>query len=463
MQSSREILDALWQGTGLPQAESPLELSGDEPALPSSFRIGAAAQASIAAATLATAEIWRLRTGRTQTASVAMLHAAMAFHSGAYLRVDGAAPPDPWDAIAGAYLCGDGRWVRLHTNFPHHRDGILKLLGCANLREAVAAALRDWGAEQFETAATAAGMVVAALRSFAEWDAHPHAPVIAAQPLLHLERIGDAPPTPLPPAGPRPLSGLRVLDLTRVLAGPVCARTLAAHGADVLRITGAHLPSLGHAEIDVGRGKLQAALDLRDAGDQDRLRALVAGADVFSQGYRPGTLAARGFAPEALAAIKPGIVCVSLSAYGWTGPWGGKRGFDSLVQAATGINQAEAEAFGTPGTPRPLPCQAIDHATGYLMALGAQACLLRRATEGGSWHVRVSLARTGHWLRSLGRLTDGFSVAAPKAAEYPDLMESELGDFGVLAALRHAGHLSETPPFFARPAAALGAHSAIWP
>ena len=387
----------------------------------------------------------------------------MAFNSGAYLRVDGAPPPDPWDAIAGAYLCGDGRWVRLHTNFPHHRDGILKLLGCANTREAVAAALKNWHAEQFETAATAAGMVVAALRSFGEWDAHPHAPVIAAQPLLQIERIGDAPPTPLPLAGQRPLSGMRVLDLTRVLAGPVCGRTLAAHGADVLRITGAHLPSLGQGEIDVGRGKLQAALDLRNEGDQDRLRALVADADIFSQGYRPGTLAARGFSPETLAALKPGIVCVSLSAYGWSGPWGGKRGFDSLVQAATGINMAEAEAFGAPENPRPLPCQAIDHATGYLMALGAQACLIRRAQEGGSWHVRVSLARTGHWLRNLGRLPNGFSVPMPAAADHPALMETSASRFGSLTALRHAGQLSETPPFFTRPAAPLGEHPAAWP
>ena len=353
--------------------------------------------------------------------------------------------------------------MRLHTNFPHHRDGILKLLGCANTRDAVAAALKNWHAEQFETAATAAGMVVAAVRNFAEWDAHPHAAVIAAQPLMQIERIGDAPPTLLPPAGPRPLSGIRVLDLTRVLAGPVCGRTLAAHGADVLRITGGHLPSLGQGEIDVGRGKLQAALDLRDPGDQDRLRALVARADIFSQGYRPGTIAARGFAPEALAAINPGIVCVSLSAYGWTGPWGGKRGFDSLVQAATGINMAEAEAFGTPEAPRPLPCQAIDHATGYLMALGAQACLLRRAVEGGSWHVRVSLARTGHWLRGLGRLADGFSATTPAAADYPDFMEAVASDFGSLTALRHAGQLSDTPPLFVHPPVRLGTHAAVWP
>jgi len=464
MLTSRDILNDLWRLVGLPPAApGAIALSGAEPALPSSFRIGAAAQASISAVTLAAAEIWRRRTGQAQAASVDMRHAALEFRSGNYLLVDGATPPDPWDAIAGAYICGDGRYVRLHTNFPHHRDGVLKLLGCAYTRDAVAAALLGWEAEAFETAATQAGLVVAAMRDFAQWDAHPHAPFIAAQPVITLERIGDAPPIPLPPAGARPLSGLRALDLTRVIAGPVCGRVLAAHGADVLRITGPHLPSLGHAEIDVGRGKLQAALDLRTQADRATLRGLIGAADIFTQGYRPGTLAARGFGPLDVAALKPGIVYVSLSAYGEVGPWAGKRGFDSLVQTATGINLAEGEAAGTPGKPRVLPCQALDHASGYLLALGALAGLLRRAEEGGSWRVGVSLAGTGHWLRGLGRLADGFTAPDPAIADLPDLLAQMPSDFGTLTAMRHAGQLAATPPFWTRPAAKLGSHPAQWP
>ena len=451
MLTSRDILNDLWRLVGLPPAAADaIALSGAEPALPSSFRVGAAAQASIGAVTLAAAEIWRRRTGHAQAASVDMRHAALEFRSGSYLLVDGAAPPDPWDAIAGAYPCGDGRYVRLHTNFPHHRDGVLRLLGCDNTRAAVAAALLGWQAEAFETAATAAGLVVAAIRDFAAWDAHPHAAFISGVPVITLDRIGDAPPIPLPPAGTRPLSGIRALDLTRVIAGPVSGRVLAAHGADVLRITGPHLPSLGHAEIDVGRGKLQAALDLRTEADRASLRGLIANADIFTQGYRPGTLAARGFGPRDVAAIKPGIVYVSLSAYGEVGPWGGKRGFDSLVQSATGINLAEAEAAGTPGKPRPLPCQALDHASGYLLALGALAGLLRRAEEGGSWRVGVSLAGTGHWLRGLGRLPDGFSAPDPQIADVADLLATMPSDFGELTAMRHAGQLAETVPFWAR-------------
>lgn len=464
MKTPRQIIGDLGQLVGLPThlAET-ITLTGAEPALPSSFRVGAAAQATIGAVTMAAGEIHARRTGRPANASVAMRHATMEFRSGNYIHVDGAAPPDPWDAIAGAYRCGDGRFVRLHTNFPHHRDGVLRLLGCANDREAVAAALLNWQAEAFETAATDAGMVVAALRSFAEWDAHPHAAAVASVPVITLERIGDAPPTPLPTTGNRPLSGIRALDLTRVIAGPVSGRVLAAHGADVLRVTGAHLPSLGRAEIDVGRGKLQAALDLRTDAGRETLRGLIGGADIFTQGYRPGTLAGRGFSPEAVAALKPGIIYVSLSAYGHLGPWAGKRGFDSLVQTATGINQAEAAAFGTPEKPRPLPCQALDHASGYLLALGALAGLLRRADEGGSWLVRVTLAGTGHWLRGLGRLEGGFNAPDPSFADLADLTEETDSGFGRLSALRHAGQIAGAPPFWVRSAMPLGSAPPIWP
>lgn len=463
MKTPRDIIADLGQAIGLPATlADTISLTGSEPALPSSFRVGAAAQAAIGAVAAAVSEIHLRRTGQRLAPSVDMRHAAVEFRSGNYVKIDGQAPPDPWDAIAGLYRCGDGGSVRLHTNFPHHRDGVLRLLGCANDRQAVRDALKDWKALDFETAATEAGMVVAAVRSFAEWDAHPHAAFVAGLPAVSLERIGDAPPTPLPTGGDRPLSGIRALDLTRVIAGPVSGRVLAAHGAEVLRITGAHLPSLGHAEIDVGRGKLQAAIDLRDDAGRDTLRGLIKGADIFTQGYRPGTLAGRGFSPEAVAAVKPGIIYVSLSAYGHLGPWAGKRGFDSLVQTTTGINQAEADAFGTPDKPMPLPCQALDHASGYFMALGALAGLLRRADEGGSWLVRVALAGTGHWLRGLGRLPDGFNAPDPGFADLADLIEETGSGFGRLSALRHAGQIAGAPPFWARPAMPLGSAPAAW-
>lgn len=455
-----EILAALWRQAGL-AAMPEVALSGAEPALPSSFRIGAAAQASIAASGAAAAALHAARGGGAQRVSVEMLHAAVNFHSEHYLTLDGKAPGDAWDSIAGTYPCGDGRIVRLHTNFPHHRAGMLKLLGCEPTRDAVRAALAKWTGFDFEQAAAEAGMCATALRSFAEWDAHPQGAAVAQLPPVELMKIGDAPPTPLPPAAARPLEGLRVLELTRVIAGPVCGRTLAAHGAEVLHISAAHLPAFDHLNADVNRGKRSARLDLREATDRERLRALVADADVFIQGYRPGAVAAHGFAPGDLAALKPGIVCTSLSAYGGEGPWGARRGFDSLVQTASGFNHAEAVAAGV-APPKVLPCQALDHASGYLLAFGTMAALLRRAEEGGSWLVKVSLAGTGWWLRNLGRLEGGFAAPVPDFADIAHWTEESASGFGRLRALSEPARLSATPACWARSSGSLGSDAAAW-
>ena len=236
------------------------------------------------------------------------------------------------------------------------------------------------------------------------------------------------------------------MDLTRVIAGPVCGRTLAAHGADVLRISAARLPRDPlMLEIDGGRGKRSAFIDLKEPQGRADLEARIQNADVFVQGYRPGAMDANGFSPERLAELRPGIVSVSISAWGHEGPWSHRRGFDSLVQTASGINHGEAQSAGIDG-PKPLPCQALDFASGYLMALGAMAGLHKRATEGGSWRVRVALARTGRWLQSLGRIDNGLAGTAPTAADIADLFTTipETG-YGRLDVIDHPIHLSKTP------------------
>jgi crotonobetainyl-CoA:carnitine CoA-transferase CaiB-like acyl-CoA transferase len=377
------------------------------------------------------------------------------------MRVDGKPVGESWDKIAGLYRTGDGRFVRIHTNFPHHRDGMLKLLGCDYDRVAVQKALDGWEAQKFETAAAEAGLVATATRSFAEWDAHPQGQAVASLPVLTIERIGDAPPQPLAKDGKRPLSGVKVLDLTRVIAGPVCGRTLAVHGADVMLMTGPHLPSIPPLVVDSGRGKLSASVDLRKTEGRNTLKALLRDADIFVQGYRPGAIAGREFGPEAVAAIKPGVIYVTLSAYGHTGPWASRRGFDSLVQNANGLNIAEAEAFGAK-EPKPLPAQVIDHASGYLLAFGAMTALARRVTEGGSWHVRVSLAQTGQWFRGLGRI-DGTKTSDPEVADVADCIQTSTSGFGRLTAVRHSVAMSETPPHWDRPSVPLGTHAPAWP
>ena len=303
--SAADALRLLWiDAGGDPQALAQVELSGPERILPSSFQVGVAAQAAIAAAGLAAAELWTARSGQRQPVAVDTRDAALAFVSERHLHVAGRTPPAAWDPIAGVYGTGDGRQVRLHTNFAHHRDAVLRVLGCAPERAAVGAALAGWSAAAFEDAAIAAGGVVAMLRRPEEWAAHPQAAALAELPLIEITRIGEAAPRPWPD-GAQPLAGLRVLDLSRVIAGPVAGRTLAAHGAEVLLVSGAHLPLIEWLMIDTGRGKRSTQLDLRDAGGRAALRRLVAGADVFTQGYRPGRARGAGVRAGGAGADQP--------------------------------------------------------------------------------------------------------------------------------------------------------------
>jgi crotonobetainyl-CoA:carnitine CoA-transferase CaiB-like acyl-CoA transferase len=462
MQSPKQILADLWTLVGGdPVALKALTLTGEEPQLPSSFRVAAAAQTGITAAGLAAAEIWKLRSRQDQKIDVDMRHAVVECRSERYLRVEDQAPPPAWDAIAGVYKTRGQRFVRLHTNFPHHRDAVCRVLNCKAERDEVQAALMQWDAEAFETAAYQAGGVVAMMRSYDEWSETPQAKALAALPVITIEKIGDAAPKPWSP-GNRPLAGLRVLDLSRVIAGPVAGRTLAAHGADVLLVSGADLPAIPWLTIDTGRGKLSTFIDLKRDEGRNQLKELLTGADIFSQGYRPQALADLGFSPEEAARINPGIIYVSLSAYGHVGPWASRRGFDSLVQTTTGFNHAEGMAAGIEG-PKELPAQILDHATGYLMAFGAMMAKARQSREGGSWHVRVSLAQTGRWIWNFGRVANGLKTEDLKGEAIRPFVEQAPSGFGSLQAIRHTAQLSRTPAFWSRPAMPLGSHPPQWP
>jgi len=274
-------------------------------------------------------------------------------------------------------------------------------------------------------------------------------------------RIGDAPPEPLPP-GKRPLSGIRVLDLTRVLAGPTASRTLAEHGAEVLKISRPDLPDSGMFDVDTGNGKLSAFLDVREKSERETFRRLVGSADVFVQSYRPGALAAYGFAPADLARIRPGIVYVTLSAWGHLGPFASRRGYDTIVQSANGM----AYESSAQSAPRMMPVSAMDYLSGYLMALGAMTALARRAQEGGSWLVRVSLAGTGHWLARRGTLSEDDIRDVPENFSQKEIEALTLQTSTWAGTLRHLGpivNLSETPPFWSRAPRPLGGDPPAFP
>jgi len=437
-----------------------------DPILPTPFKITETGTASLAAVGLAASDLWELRTGRRQQVAIDTRQATASLRSGTYLVMEGTPVDFGRNPIRGVYPAKNDRWSYLHCNFPNHRAAALKVLGVPEDPEAVRKAVLQWDALELEEAIIAEKGAGGMVRTMEEWARHPQAAAIASLPLMEIVKIADSPAEPLR-KGDRPLSGVRVLDLTRVIAGPTCARTLAEHGADVLKITGAHLPSLGRQEYDTGHGKLSAHLDLREAKDVEILRGLVRDTDVFSQGYRPGTLGNRGFSPEALAELRPGIVVVSLCAFSHAGPWASRRGFDTVVQTVSGITHRQGELFpGTKPGPQFYPVSAIDFLTGYLMAFGAMVALKRRATEGGSWLVRISLAQVGRWLVERGQVSHAELKNVVKEFTPAELERWSIVSDTPVGRLRHLGptvRLSETPPFWARPTVPLGHHQPVWP
>ena len=441
-------------------------IGGTDPILPTPFRIGETSSATLAAVSLAVSDLWELRTRRRQEIAVDTRQATASLRSGRYMRMDGVPVSTERNTIMGVYPAKNGRWSYLHCNFPNHRATALSVLGVPEDREAVRKAVTHWDALELEEAIIAANGAGGMVRTMEEWGQHPQAVAIASLPLMEIIKIGDSPPEKLPD-GDRPLSGIRVLDLTRVLAGPTCARTLAEHGADVLKITGAHLPNIGHQEYDTGHGKLSAHLDLREQKDLDTLRGLVRVVDVFSQGYRPGTLGQRGLSPEELAQLRPGIVYISLSAFGHVGPWASRRGFDTVVQTVSGITSRQGEMFpGDAPGPQFYPVSAIDYLTGYLMAFGALVALARRVREGGSWLVRISLAQTGHWLVGRGQVPDVELKDVPMEFTSKELEQWTTASDTPVGRLHHLAPVvsfSETPPRWDRPSVPLGHNKPVWP
>ncbi|KAF5351563.1 hypothetical protein D9758_007210 [Tetrapyrgos nigripes] len=445
----------------------------------SSFKLAEAAQTSIGLSALSAALFHDLRTGVKQDVSVDARLAVLEFRSESFYTLDRKAPGPIWDQIAGLYKTKDGR-VRIHTNFPHHRHGILDLLKIPNTPAVTKAQVQDallqWTSQDFERQAGEARMCAFALRSFEEWDQHPHAQALVGTPPVVIKRIGDAPRRQIE-EGVQPskhaLEGIRVLDLSRVLAGPVAGRTLAAHGADDLLVTSPLLPALPDLDVDTSRGKRTTQLDLTHTEDSEKLKSLARDADVFLQAYRPGALEVKGFGVDELMKMegkrKHGIVCANLCAWGWDGPWKDRRGFDSLVQTSTGFNVAEGQAYSAylasigqaaDPEPRPFPMQALDHTAGYLLAFGINAALCKTITEGGSWEVQVSLAAVGQWIRSLGKVSpeEAFGKGKPlPSSSFPQHEEIQRlsvdwpqsnqlhGRSRTMTALRHAAVLSRTP------------------
>ena len=460
----------IWNGLSLPeQALDSLVLQSEDYDYPSSFKISHLAQSTIALSALGAALVQSLRRPPSiPKVTIPLRHSLLEFKIEQLFWIKGKQPPSSWGPIGGLHASEDG-YVRIHDNFANHREGALKVLGLGSEsnREDVATQVMKWKKVDLEEAGHQNKLAIYALRSFEEWDALPHASAVTNFPII-LRKISDEGPKGLPTnmkqGADRCLRGLRVLELSRVLAAPTAGKTLAAHGADVLWVTSPNLPDLPSLDPNLSRGKRTIQLELNDKRDAEKMRELIKEGDVFIQGYRYGSLTGRGFGAKELAALKPGLIYANLSAFGPTGPWSDRRGFDSLVQTCSGINVSEAEHYGEGAVARPMPCQALDYAAGYFLAAGISAALYKKATEGGSWEVHVSLASVMKYLRSLRQrpAKEGFAHQDP-TKDAPDVyFEERESGFGQCRGLKHAAIVDGAMPGWDHMPKPLGSDKPCW-
>jgi len=458
--TDHELLRCLWTDLGgAADLAGRVDLVGPQGVLPSIYDVTGFASATVGAAALAVAELAAVRSGAPLAAvEVDRLGASASFRFEGLLQAEGWQLPPIWDPVAGDHPTADG-WIRLHTNYRHHLDAVLAVLGVPADREAVAAEVARWKADELESAVVAAGGCAAVMRSAEAWALHPagqatadERPVVIGAPV---PISGGTGPDLSQPARRAPLAGIRVLDLTRVIAGPVATRFLAGYGADVLRIDPPGFDEVPALLPEATAGKRTAFLDLADPADRTRFEALVAEAHVVVGGFRPGALRGLGYGPDGLRGINPALVTVTHDAYGWSGPWAGRRGFDSLVQMSTGVAAAGADAAGA-DRPTPLPAQALDHGLGHLLAAATCRALTRLVADGAAADVRGSLVGAANVVKA-NPAADGL----PSSATIADAaLEAGATAWGPVRRVPLAGRIDGIGPSWSIDAGPLGRHPA---
>ena len=462
--------DKLMAIRGLPLPEKDeVSITGSDPVLNTHFRLAATASAAIAGIGVAVNDLWELKTGRRQAIAIDAVAATAALKSKNYFQAKNAngvfenvtdASHEANRGLTGIFQTKDGRWLLPHFGLDHLRRRMLDLLQADANTESIAKAVAKWDALELENAIDEARVCGGMIRTNEEWLQEPHGKILAAKPVVEIIKIDDSEPEPMP-AGDRPLSGIKALDLTRILAGPITGRTLAEHGADVLMVSAPHLPQVWSYVADTSHGKRSCYLDLRDESEKQTLLDLVKTADVFSQGYRPDKINQMGLGPEALAEIRPGLVYVSINCYGADGPFSHRGGWEQIAQIMTGI-AAEGVQSSSGYKPKTLPAAANDYITGYLGAYGTLLALARRAREGGSYHVRVSLCQTGMMIYDQGKvgtLPENLSLGMSGVDSLCMESDSHLGRIKHLAPVLS---LSETRPYWALPTPKMGSNGPSW-
>ncbi|CAH1691167.1 CoA transferase family III [Hyphomicrobiales bacterium] len=438
--TARDVLARLLERLDLPlgSVDEDVVIHGADPVLPSRYRPGLASAAALAAHAIGIREIWTARGGEHQSISINLRQAAVpGLRTLSYIRRDGHKLQlmRPASEEKVFFESADGRLVYLlrHAFYHEHFSRMLSFLDCSPATASLEKAISRWNAEELEDAMADAKVIGAMVRTRDEWLASPQGHHLASRIPVEIERIGEGPPMPFLPAE-RPLSDIRVVDMGHVLAGPITSRQLAEQGAEVLHVSAPYQPDPPHIQIDTGFGKRSAFVDLNRGGDIDNLRDLVAGADVFVHSWRPGSLDARGLSPHALADLRPGLIYVSVSCYGYDGPWATRAGYDPLGQVVSGLVAGE----GSLAAPVMAPTFTLnDYLAGYLAAAGVTSALLKRARVGGSYHVKVSLTACSMWLQDLGYLPaaqwpDGPQGVAELPAPRPEELTVTATPFGIV-------------------------------
>ncbi|MFF2911457.1 CoA transferase [Paenibacillus sp. NPDC057934] len=465
-------LMAIRAGDNLTEGE--VTFTGEDPLFETPFRIGETIADALAARAIAANDLWELRTGRRQAININVRAAAATClggedmtqkrnANGQYQPISVSEDVEHMVALTQPWKTADGRWFVPHFNLPHLERRVLDVLKCEPTPESVAAAVSQWNADDLEEAIAAANACGGIVRTPEEWLKHPHGAYLATRPVVEITKIADGEPEPLPLGGSEPLSGLRVLDLTRILAGPTAGIGMAEHGADVLMVTAPHLPQVAGFVRDTSHGKRSCFLDINKADEAAKLKELVREADVFIEGYRPHSLEAHGFGVEELAKLRPGLIYVSVNCYGSGGPFASRAGWDQVAQAVTGVSYTQGNAIEA-GQPKLTPVYLCDFLTGFLGTFGAMVALARRAKEGGSYRVQVSLCQSSMLIQRQG-LLEHFKPA-PGQLSQEEFESYAVYDnntsYGDLKSLGAVIRMSETPPQWSRTTPALGSDKAEW-
>ena len=448
---------------------SELHISGSDPVLNSRFKLGEVAAAAHASVGVAVNDIWELKTSRRQKIQISVRSAAASLKSNKFIKtrqtngeflklVD--KDHEFNRQLNGIYRTRDSRWALPHFGLNHLRDRMLGLLEASPDQLSISRAVSKWDAIDLENAIAEMNLCGGMIRTNSEWMAEPHGKVLSQKPVVEILKIGPSDPEPIP-SGCRPLSGIKVLDLTRILAGPIAARTLAEHGADVLMVTAENLPQVHAYVADTSHGKRSCFVDIKENEGARKLKDLVIGADIFSQGYRPGAMEKLGFGPEELSEIRPGLIYLSINCYGFDGEFSDRGGWEQVAQIMTGLTTMD-DGSNKMNPPSLLPAAANDYITGYLGAYGALLALARRAKEGGSYHVRVSLCQTAMMIYRNGKIQDGVVPEELSLREIDDLSILSRTHLGEAKHLAPVLNLSETPPFWKMPTPKLGVYKAEW-